>query len=93
MYVYAGQDGTFTLYEDEGVNYNYEKGQYSMIPMTYDEASRTLVIGDRQGEYPGMLKSRVFNVVFVDKKNPKVFNVNTKGVEVLYSGKKEVIKL
>lgn len=93
LYVYAGQNGAFTIYEDEGVNYNYEKGKYSMIPLTYDEASRTLVIGDRQGEYPGMLKSRVFNVVVVDKNNPKAFDANAKGVEVKYAGKKEVVRL
>ena len=92
LYVYTGQDGAFTLYEDEGVNYNYEKGKYSMIPLKYDEASRTLVIGDRQGEYPGMLKNRVFNVIVVDKNNPKPFDVNAKGVEIMYSGKKEEVK-
>ncbi|MDL2213842.1 DUF5110 domain-containing protein, partial [Bacteroides sp. OttesenSCG-928-N06] len=93
LYVYAGQDGAFTLYEDEGVNYNYEKGKYSMIPLTYNEASRTLTIGNRQGEYPGMLKNRVFNVVFVDKNNPKPFDMNAKGKEVAYNGKEEVVKL
>ncbi len=89
LYVYAGRNGAFTLYEDEGVNYNYERGQYSMIPIMYDDASRTLVIGDRQGEYPGMLKNRVFNVVFVDKNSPKPFSPDAKGVEVLYDGKKK----
>ncbi|NDV60463.1 TIM-barrel domain-containing protein [Bacteroides sp. 519] len=87
IYVYTGQDGAFTLYEDEGVNYNYEQGQYSTIPLTYNEASHTLVIGDRQGEYPGMLKDRVFNVIFVDKNNPKPFDVNAKGIEIKYNGK------
>ena len=59
-------------YEDEGVNCNYEKGQYSMITLTYNAVSRALIIGDRQGESPGVLKNRVFNVV-VDKNNPKPF--------------------
>ena len=93
LYVYTGQNGAFTLYEDEGVNYNYEKGQYSMIPLMYDEASRTLVIDDRQGEYPGMLKERVFNAVLVDKNNPKPFDMDAKGIEIAYNGKKEVVKL
>lgn len=48
MYIYQGADGEFTLYEDEGVNYNYEQGRYAMIPMKYDEATKTLVIGERQ---------------------------------------------
>ena len=92
LYVYGGQDGAFTLYEDEGVNYDYEKGLYSMIPLTYDEKSHTLIVGERLGEYPGMLKNRIFNVVFIDKNNPKPFNENTKGVQVSYSGKKEEVK-
>lgn len=93
LYVYAGQDGAFTLYEDEGVNYNYEKGNYSTIPLTYDEASRTLVIGQRQGQYAGMLENRTFNVVFVDKNNPKPFNPDAKGVKVAYNGQEQVVKL
>ncbi|MDR2968799.1 MAG: DUF5110 domain-containing protein [Tannerellaceae bacterium] len=92
LYVYTGSNGTFTLYEDEGVNYNYEKGKYSKIPFLYDEASRTLLIGNRQGEYPGMIKSRTFNVVFVDKNHPKPFDADAKGIEVSYSGKKEIVR-
>ena len=56
LYVYQGADAAFTLYEDEGVNYNYEQGKYTMIPMTYDEAKKQLVIGERKGEFDGMLK-------------------------------------
>lgn len=92
LYVYAGQNSAFTLYEDEGTNYNYEKGQYSQIPLTYDETSRTLTIGNRQGKYPGMLKNRVFNVIFIDKNNPRPFDVNAKGIEVVYNDRKEEIK-
>ena len=67
LYVYQGADGSFTLYEDENVNYNYEKGAYAMIDFCYDEASKTLKIGERQGEFPGMLKERTFNVILVSK--------------------------
>jgi alpha-D-xyloside xylohydrolase len=93
LYVYTGQNGKFTLYEDEGVNYNYEKGRYAIIPIAYNEALRTLVIGDCQGEYPGMLRSRTFNVVIVDKNNPKPFDRNVKGVEVAYDGKMQAVRL
>lgn len=93
LYIYGGQNGTFTLYEDEGVNYNYEKNLYTTIPLAYDEASRTLVVGDRNGEYPGMPERRVFNVVFVDRNNPKPFDLNAKGTEVVYDGKKQIVKL
>ena len=64
--VYPGADGSFTLYEDEGDGYNYEKGLYSLIPISWNDRSRTLTIGDRKGEYPGMLSERKFTVVLPD---------------------------
>ncbi len=63
--VYRGADGQFTLYEDEGDNYNYEKGAFATIPFTWSEAKQTLTIGKRSGKFPGMLKERTFRVVFV----------------------------
>ena len=93
LYVYTGQDGTFTLYEDEGTNYNYEKGQYAMIPFTYNEAEGTLTIGDREGEFPGMLKERTFNVVKVSKDKAQPFDLNAKGQVVKYDGKAQSVKL
>ena len=80
LYVYQGADGEFTLYEDENVNYNYEKGAYSMIGFTYSEADRTLTIAERKGEFPGMLKERVFNVIPVSEKGIG------KAVKVSYDG-------
>ncbi len=63
--VYMGADSSFTLYEDEGDNYNYENGKFSEIPFTWNEKTRTLTVGDREGSFDGMLKNRTFNVVFV----------------------------
>ncbi len=63
--VYKGANGTFTLYEDEGDNYNYEKNQYSEIPFTYDEATKSLIIGARKGSFKNMLAERTFKIVFV----------------------------
>jgi alpha-D-xyloside xylohydrolase len=63
--VYPGADGGFRLYEDEGDNYDYEKGVYATIPFHWDDAGRTLTIGDRSGTFPGMLGTRTFRVVFV----------------------------
>ena len=60
--VYPGADGTFTLYEDEGDNYNYEKGAYSTITFKWNDRSKKLTIGAIAGEYPGMLKDRSFRV-------------------------------
>ena len=64
--IYPGADGQFTLYEDEGDGYNYEKGVYSTITFQWSDKSRTLTIGKRQGEFPGMLKTRKFTVVMPD---------------------------
>ena len=64
--VYPGANGSFTLYEDEGDSYHYEKGVYSTIPFSWNDKSRTLTIGNRQGSYPGMLQQRQFTVVTPD---------------------------
>jgi len=69
LYVYTGKDASFTLYEDEGTNYNYEKGAWSNIPITYNEAGKTLTIGKRTGAFSGMLNQRTFNVVWITKTN------------------------
>jgi alpha-D-xyloside xylohydrolase len=60
--VYPGANGTFTLYEDEGDNYNYEKGQYATITFDWNDSKKTLTIGARQGNYPGMLQKRQFTI-------------------------------
>ncbi|MBQ7509543.1 MAG: glycoside hydrolase family 31 protein [Prevotella sp.] len=88
LYIYAGHDGEFQLYEDEGTNYNYEKGLYSTIDITYDDASKSVSFGQRKGQYPGMLKDRRFNVVLITKDNPQPLNLeNPKGMIVNYNGK------
>jgi alpha-D-xyloside xylohydrolase len=70
--VYPGADGSFTLYEDEGDNYNYERGVYSTITFVWNDKARTLTIGSRQGEYPGMLTSRQFTVILPDDQSQTV---------------------
>ncbi len=94
LYVYAGQDGTFQLYEDEGTNYNYERGQYATIDISYDDQARTLTIGQRQGKFPGMLQQRRFNVVLVSPDAPKALNLdNPEGKLVEYKGKEVKVQL
>lgn len=63
--VYSGANGDFSLYEDEGDNYDYEHGARSIIPMHWDDKSATLAIGARQGSFPGMLEHRTFHIVRV----------------------------
>ncbi|MBQ0074013.1 MAG: glycoside hydrolase family 31 protein [Prevotella sp.] len=70
--VYEGKDADFTLYEDEGDNYNYEKGQYSTIPLSWDDAKKVLTIGERKGSYEGMLQKRTFIVTVAGGKTKQV---------------------
>jgi alpha-D-xyloside xylohydrolase len=65
LYVFPGENGSFTLYEDENTNYNYEKGEFSSVTINYDEATRTLTIGERQGQYAGMPGNRRFEIFWV----------------------------
>ncbi len=62
--VYRGADGQFTLYEDENDNYNYEKGKYSTIAFSWNDSTSALTIGQRKGEFAGMLQNRTFRIVF-----------------------------
>ena len=63
--VYAGAPGKFTLYEDEGDSYDYERGAYSEIPIQWDDRAGRLTIGNRRGRFPGMIEDRTFRVVIV----------------------------
>jgi alpha-D-xyloside xylohydrolase len=63
--IYAGANADFTLYEDEGDNYDYERGAYSEIPIHWDDKSGLLKIGNRRGKFPGMIEHRTFRVVIV----------------------------
>ena len=65
--VYPGQDGSFTLYDDEGDSYRYEQGAYTETPLTWDDSARVLTIGARQGSYPGMPQSQTYRVVLGDQ--------------------------
>ena len=94
LYVYAGKNGSFQLYEDEGVNYNYEKGKYATIDITYDDATKTVKLGARKGSFNGMLKQRRFNVVLISKDAAKPLNLeNPEGRLVQYTGKEISVKL
>jgi len=91
--IYKGYDGKFELYEDEGDNYNYEKGKYTIIPFKWDEERNTLTIGSKQGNYLGSLKNRIFNIVFVTESRGVGITVSTMNKKVYYSGKQIEVKL
>ena len=81
--VYPGADGSFTLYEDEGDNYNYEKGSFTTINFVWNDKARTLTIGARQGSYKGMILQRQFIIVLPDGQTR----------QVAYDGNEITIKL
>ena len=95
LYVYAGKDGSYTLYEDEGTNYNYEKGKYAVIDFKYDDARKQVTIGARKGSFDGMLQKRRFNIILVDQKKQQGVNLvkSPKGKVVKYVGQAMTVKL
>lgn len=93
VYVYTGKDAKFTLYEDEGTNYNYEKGKFTEISFGWNEKSRTLSIGDRKGAYTGMLQKRSFRIVLVTPDRSTGIDQTEKPLKILqYNGKKTDVK-
>ncbi len=82
--VYPGADATFSLYEDEGDNYNYERGQYTEITFRWNDRTRQLSIAPRKGKFEGMLQNRRFNIVLPGQTSGKI---------VEYAGQEVTVKL
>lgn len=91
--VYPGADGTFTLYEDENDNYNYENGAYATITFRWDDAARRLTIENREGSFPGMLQNRKFKVILAGPESGAGDQPMKGGKTVNYTGKKTSVKL
>ncbi len=88
LYVYTGKDAKFSLYEDEGINYNYEKGSFSTIDLSYSESSKTLTIGDRKGSFNDMLQKRSFRIVWINPAKPVELSFDKeKATMIKYEGK------
>ncbi len=88
LIVYAGKNGDFTLYEDDGVSYGYEKGEYTQIRISYDEENNRVTVGDRQGSYPGMIGKRSFRVLRVSPEKPLGIDDKTPDFTLIdYNGK------
>ncbi len=86
LHIFRGQNGSFTLYDDEGDNYNYENGHFSLIRVTWDDAAGRLTLHDRQGSYPGMPSSREFQIVIEDGTNKSASLDGSLTHTVLYAG-------
>jgi alpha-D-xyloside xylohydrolase len=91
--IYQGADRKFSLYEDEGINYNYEKGKMAWIPFQWNDKTKTLTIEARKGEFDGMLQERTFNIVLVKGKQGAGFELSKKADKVVkYKGAKVEVK-
>ena len=87
LYVYSGADGAFTLYEDQGLTYDYEGGAFAEIPIRWTESTRTLSLGARQGSFSGMLASRTFQIILVSPSKAVGFSFTpTADRSVTYTG-------
>ncbi|HPR30555.1 MAG TPA: glycoside hydrolase family 31 protein [Prolixibacteraceae bacterium] len=94
LMVYTGDDASFTLYEDEGTNYNYEMGIFSQIELVYNEKEKTLTLGERMGSFPGMDLNREIRVFVFNSEKPAPFHTDRKPDFVFeYDGKQQVIRL
>jgi alpha-D-xyloside xylohydrolase len=91
--IYTGADASFNLYEDEGTNYNYEKGAFSIIPIKYNEATKTVTINDRKGWFNGMLQKRIVRINIISPGKAKRLDFDVSDKEVTYEGKKITLKI
>jgi alpha-D-xyloside xylohydrolase len=80
--VYRGADGVFPLYEDEGDNYNYESGRFSIAMLRWSEREGELTIAARAGEFDGMVKSRQLDIVFISESGRESCSVVYHGEEI-----------
>jgi alpha-D-xyloside xylohydrolase len=90
--IYSGTDVSFRLYEDDGVSYNYEKGQSATIDINWNEANQTLTIGKRVGSFSGMKKEKTFQVVWVNAKNGVGIEPVSSAKNVTYNGNRITLK-
>ncbi len=92
--VYPGASGDFNFYEDEGDNYDYERGAYSVIPLHWDDRAATLTIGDRRGSFPGALEHRTFRIVLVrEGHGTGIAPSSDPDATIDYRGKKTSVKV
>lgn len=82
--VYAGANGQFSLYEDDGLSYGYERGEFARIPLSWNEASRTLTLGTRTGHFPGMLAERTFRIVIATPGHPVGFGFELPAAQTIH---------
>lgn len=93
LLVYGGADGSFSLYEDDGVSRQYLNGVYSRIPIHYDDASGSLTIGAREGSFPRMSSKRTIKVRFMQPDRVRALDLDQADKTVVYEGNRKIIRL
>lgn len=78
--IYPGADAEFMLYEDDGRTYGYESGKYAWTKISYSEAARSVTIDAVQGQYPGQIRMRSYQVVLHDQERPRIVTLDGKPV-------------
>ena len=90
--VYPGKDGKFTVYEDEGDNYNYQTGKSATFNLTWDNKKHELTINDKKGSFDAMIKNRLLNFVLVNNDTGTGIS-EAEGKKIEYTGLHTVINL
>ena len=93
VHVYAGANGSATLYEDDGVSNAYTRGEASRIPISYDDKAGLVTIGERSGQYKGMPLKREFKVRVIRPGVSTSADMDAADKAVAYDGKPVTIKL
>jgi len=88
--VYTGRDATFTLYEDAGDGYAYERGEFACVHIEWIEDTRELVLHARQGEFAQMAREREFCIILFSNSGSQVYNFRYIGMELrICTGKEQ----
>ncbi len=87
--VYAGKDGAFTLYEDDGETYDYENGEYATTRIIVEDNKNELHIAifPIEGNYNGILSERTWKLEIIGLDNVKSFAINGKPARYKKKGK------
>ena len=93
LFIYAGADAHFCLYEDDGLTYGYERGEFTRIGLDWNEAERTLTLGAREGSCPGIPEHRRFHVVVLDPAHPQPWDPDAEGLVLDYDGTPVTLKI
>lgn len=88
--IYPGADASFTLYNDDGETYDYEKGAHTTIPLTWNDKTHTLTLGKRAGNYPNAPQEQTFKITLIHPNTP---TAQLESKEIHYTGEEQQLHL